>query len=64
MNCPDCGAVNPDDARFCGDCGQRVKRAKEPARQEEAKQGSSWDSVFKWIGVSVVVGFGLALLGF
>ena len=22
MFCPDCGSENPDDARFCGGCGQ------------------------------------------
>jgi len=63
MNCLDCGAVNPDDARFCGDCGHRIE-GKEPARQEKAKQNTSWDSVFKWIGIIVVAGLVLGMLGF
>ena len=24
MNCPACGADNPSDKRFCGDCGARL----------------------------------------
>jgi len=64
MNCLDCGAVNPNDARFCGDCGHRIEGAKESPRQEKAKQGTSWDSVFKWIGIVVVVGLVLGMLGF
>ena len=64
MNCLDCGAVNPNDARFCGDCGHRIEGAKEPPRQEKAKQGTSWDSVFKCIGIVVVVGLVLGMLGF
>lgn len=64
MNCPRCDAVNPDDAHFCGDCGYRIEGAKEPARQKDAKQNTSWDSIFKWIGIIVVVGVVLALLGF
>jgi len=25
MNCPSCGAENPDDKRFCGDCGTDIQ---------------------------------------
>ena len=24
MKCPNCGAENPDDKRFCGECGKRL----------------------------------------
>lgn len=27
MFCPDCGNENPDDARFCGDCGKALQPA-------------------------------------
>ncbi len=49
MKCSSCGASNPADAKFCGGCGQEL----------EAAQGngkSTWENVFKWIGI-VVVGF-------
>lgn len=64
MRCPDCGAANPAAAKFCGDCGHRIG-ADEPAAQPVtqppvATGGSSWDSVFKWIGIGVV---GLFVLG-
>lgn len=58
MNCADCGAVNPADAKFCGDCGQRI----EVARKAEGSGSSSWDTVFKWIGMGVVGLFVLGLL--
>jgi hypothetical protein len=63
MNCLDCGTVNPDDARFCGSCGHPIEGAKGPARQEEAKKDTSWDSFFKWIGIGVVGALVLGLLG-
>jgi uncharacterized membrane protein YvbJ len=25
MNCPNCGDINPDDARFCGSCGAELR---------------------------------------
>ena len=55
MKCPDCGAANPAGAKFCGDCGHQIQAPK-------AEGGSSWDSVFKWIGIAVVGLFVLGLL--
>jgi len=66
MNCPDCGARNPADAKFCGDCGHRIE-ADEPARKPPAQPpvattGVGWDAIFKWIGIGVVGLFVLGLL--
>lgn len=35
MTCPNCGAVNPDDAEVCGNCGERLQHA--PENQEEPR---------------------------
>ncbi|MEQ8354791.1 MAG: zinc ribbon domain-containing protein [Kiloniellaceae bacterium] len=52
MKCPDCGAANPAKAQFCGGCGKKFEAASGGA--------STWESVFKWIGIAVV---GLFVLG-
>lgn len=66
MNCPDCGAANPADARFCGDCGHQIEAAARPPKRKppppQPSQPFSWDSVFKWIGIGVVGLFVLGLL--
>ena len=28
MNCPNCGAENPDKSKWCGKCGKELKRKK------------------------------------
>ena len=33
MNCPACGAANPDDKEFCGDCGAHLDTGEMPADQ-------------------------------
>ena len=58
MDCPGCGATNPDDAKFCGSCGNRMDTAK----QKDAAGSSGWDSFFKWVGIVVVGLFVLGLL--
>lgn len=58
MQCSKCGAANPADAKFCGDCGQPI--ASTPAKEKSG--GTSWDDVFKWIGIGVVGLFVLGLL--
>ena len=35
--CPRCGRENPDDVRFCGDCGLDLNAAAAPASREERK---------------------------
>ena len=30
--CPSCGAENPEDKRFCGDCGTKLEAT--PVREE------------------------------
>jgi len=30
MFCPKCGSENPDDARFCGNCGEAFTNAQRP----------------------------------
>jgi hypothetical protein len=63
MNCPDCGARNPADAKFCGDCGHRIDADVPAARQPRAQPpGVGWDGIFKWIGIGVVGLFVLGLL--
>ena len=57
MNCPDCGASNPAGAKFCGSCGNQLQA---PPAASDAGKKSSWDNVFKWIGIVVV---GLFVLG-
>lgn len=52
MKCSNCGASNPADAKFCGGCGQEL----EAAESSGAAGKSTWENVFKWIGI-VVVGF-------
>lgn len=59
MNCPNCGAGNPDGAKFCGSCGNQMQAP--PAPGGGGKK-SSWDNVFKWIGIFFVGMFVLALL--
>jgi hypothetical protein len=65
MNCPDCGARNPADAKFCGDCGHSIAIAPPPEPQPQPPVdpvGFGWDAVFKWIGIGVVGLFVLGLL--
>jgi uncharacterized membrane protein YvbJ len=57
MKCSDCGASNPADARFCGDCGHAI----EAAPKAGGAQKSTLENVFKWIGIVVV---GLFVLAF
>jgi hypothetical protein len=30
MNCPNCGLANPDNAKFCGNCGTRFGATSQP----------------------------------
>lgn len=40
MQCPKCGFENPDDAKFCGKCGEPVKpAAPAPPPAETVSQG-------------------------
>ncbi len=59
MKCPDCGAANPDGAKFCGSCGNQIQAPAPPGGSEKK---SSWDNIFKWIGIFFVGMFVLALL--
>jgi hypothetical protein len=59
MNCPDCGADNPAGAKFCGSCGNQIQAPPTPGGSEKK---SSWDNIFKWIGIFFVGMFFLALL--
>lgn len=34
MYCPECSAENPQDARFCGECGKSLAPAPQPARPD------------------------------
>lgn len=34
MDCPACGAANPDDKEYCGDCGAHLETGELPAGQE------------------------------
>ena len=34
MFCAECGVENPDDARFCGECGQSLKAAEFKTKPE------------------------------
>lgn len=56
MNCPDCEASNPEGAKFCGSCGNQMQAP----QQAGSDSKSTWDNVFKWIGIAVV---GLFILG-
>ncbi len=58
MNCPDCGASNPGGAKFCGSCGNPMQAP----QQVGGGSKSSWDNIFKWIGIFFVGMFVLALL--
>ena len=51
MYCPHCREGNPDDAKFCGACGQKL------ALNEIGRVGT----IFKWIGI-IVVGFLVLLM--
>ncbi len=57
MKCPECGKSNPASAKFCGGCGHQLEAA-----QASGGGGSSWDNVFKWIGIGFVGLFVLGLL--
>jgi hypothetical protein len=59
MDCPDCGVSNPDGAKFCGSCGNQMQ-SQAPPTPNGGGSTSSWDNVFKWIGIVVV---GLFILG-
>jgi hypothetical protein len=58
MKCPECNADNPATAKFCGSCGSRIEAAEQGGGATTDK--STWDNVFKWIGIVVV---GLFILG-
>lgn len=58
MECPGCGATNPDDAKFCGSCGNRMDKPQQSNGGVSAASG--WESFFKWVGIVVV---GLFVLG-
>ena len=62
MECSKCGAANPANAKFCGDCGHVMASARNTAPEAGKSGGTSWDSVFKWIGICVVGLFVLGLL--
>ena len=59
MDCPGCGAANPEDAKFCGSCGNRMDT---PRQNDKNKGGgeTAWGNFFKWVGIVVV---GLFVLG-
>src|SRR5262245_55692900 len=40
MNCPKCGTVLPNDARFCSVCGSNVSAASQGAGYAQAPQGA------------------------
>ncbi len=51
MKCPECNSENPDNTRFCGDCGTRLPSPKESsasptktlkAQKEELTTGRLW----------------------
>ena len=67
MFCPECGAQAPDDARFCGECGQAISQAPPlrsaaagPVHAEvvdlEVRQGTVSDAL-KWgiVAASVLI---------
>lgn len=58
MKCPECSKSNPASAKFCGSCGHKL----EAAQKSGTSSGTSWDSVFKWIGIGVVGLFFLGIL--
>ena len=60
MDCPQCGAENPADAKYCGTCGHAIKITQQSGTSTKAK----WENVFKWIGIIVVGLIVLAIMGF
>ena len=43
MFCPACGAENPDNAKFCGKCSQRLPAAAPTQQPEQEEPGSIID---------------------
>jgi len=57
MKCPTCGAENPVDRSFCGDCGSllRPEQPVQPARSTTSGRGAGWGASHWKALVSVVV---------
>jgi len=62
MFCPKCGTLNPDDAKFCGNCSTQltVKPAPEPVRKVEEIVDVNQDKVD--VSPALKYGVGIAAL--
>jgi hypothetical protein len=63
MNCPNCGLTNPDNAKFCANCGMRFANLSDPHQtsyqtqspQEWPRTAPGKNSVIKNIGLGCLV---------
>lgn len=58
MFCPKCAAENPNEARYCRQCGVQMIKQPQPVSQVPTKNGE----FFKWIGYIVVFLFIMGIL--
>jgi len=59
MNCPKCGAKNPDDENFCQSCGARlsISVAQVVSASRASTQGINKKLLLAIIGAGVIVFF-------
>lgn len=62
MKCPNCGSENPDDKKFCGECGATLPQPVKPSQAQVAPSWvrSNWKLLTSVIVVLIVV---LAIVG-
>jgi predicted nucleic acid-binding Zn ribbon protein len=60
MKCPVCGAENPDDKKFCGECGSELQSAGGLNIRYQRRQARQIACVFVLIAVLlIVIGIGI-----
>jgi len=60
MNCPKCKGINTDDAKFCGECGQKIPHKSETVKNDSTEQEYVQSKKSKWISIlTIIIGISL-----